>query len=157
MERRQGDKTAVLPDDTRRCAMFAMTEATAVPSSSDGAGVGMLLYTGGEWTRVPDPFREAPDWFTAVKEAGYSEFFASGDDVTNTLAIKVYTGRTDYLVEVASIAGCEVVFAATLPDVMDLLAKWIPVVNAVTLGNLLSALDSVNPSLSDLIRGALRK
>ncbi|MFI9231349.1 hypothetical protein [Streptomyces rimosus] len=132
-----------------------MTDAVAGVPGESGATSGELLYRDGKWTRFQSPLsRSAEDWDAAVEQAGYEEFFSSGEADVNVLVIKVHKGASDYLIELESISRYEYVFAATLPDVMDLLAKWMPVVSAVVTGNLLNELNGGSPNVTDLLRAA---
>ncbi|WP_042401506.1 hypothetical protein [Streptacidiphilus carbonis] len=133
------------------------TDSTGTSDAGSSEG-GALLYSAGQWTRIASPLSDdAGYWRTQAQEAGYSEFFKTGDPDLNYLAIRVSKGPENYLIELDSSLMADAVFAATLPDAMELLAKWVPVVNAVTLGNLLVELDGHDPGLSELLLAALRR
>ncbi|MFD6818854.1 hypothetical protein ACFWC5_00610 [Streptomyces sp. NPDC060085] len=132
-----------------------MTDALAAPEGEDVSDRKDLLYQGGEWTKIPSPIAGEGDWDKAVSEAGYGEFFRSGDPDSNYVALSVYRGPSNYLIDLSSNLSSEVVYAATLPDAMDLLAKWMPVVSAASLGCLLTELDQGESALGQLIRKAV--
>ncbi|MFJ9748053.1 hypothetical protein [Streptomyces chartreusis] len=134
-----------------------MTEALAAPGGADGSDGQDLLYRDGEWTRIPSPITGEADWDKAVSEAGYKEFFGSGDPEANYVSIRLYRGPSNYLIDLSSYDSTEVVYAATLPDAMDLLAKWMPVVSSASLGCLLTELGQGQSALGQLILKALGK
>ncbi|MCX4907063.1 hypothetical protein [Streptomyces sp. NBC_00878] len=134
-----------------------MTEALAAPGGADGSDDQDLLYRDGEWTRIPSPITGEGDWDKAVSEAGYKEFFGSGDPDSNYVTIHLYRGPSNYLIDLSSNVSSEVVYAATLPDAMDLLAKWMPVVSSASLGCLLTELDQGQSALGQLIAKAVEK
>lgn len=134
-----------------------MTEALAASEGADGSDDRDLLYRGGEWTRIPSPISGEGDWDKAVSEAGYKEFFGSGDPESNYVTIHLYRGPSNYLIDLSSNVSSEVVYAATLPDAMDLLAKWMPVVSSASLGCLLTEFDQGQSALGQLVVQAVKK
>ncbi|MCI0386331.1 hypothetical protein [Streptomyces sp. CNQ085] len=134
-----------------------MTEELAAPEGAGGSDGQCLLYGGGEWTRIPSPVSGEGDWDKAVAEAGYQEFFGSGDPDSNYVTIHLYRGPSNYLIDLSSNVSSEIVYAATLPDAMDLLAKWMPVVSSASLGCLLTELDQGESALGQLIVKAVGK
>ncbi|MBF9070482.1 hypothetical protein [Streptacidiphilus fuscans] len=117
-----------------------------------------LLYRDGEWTETADPFgTEGEDWDEVIKKAGYEHFFATGDVTSNGLAIRVFHSEANYMVEVDPFEGpVRYVFTASLPDLMELLAKWVPVVNGVTLSGLLASFEG-GLVLEDLVKAATKR
>ena len=114
--------------------MGAMTQVLAAPEGATGSDDQDLLYRDGQWTRIPSPIPAGQeDWDKAVSEAGYKEFFGSGDPTRTTVTLHLYRGPSNYLIDLSSNVSSEVVYAATLPDAMDLLAKWMPVVSSASL------------------------
>ncbi|WRZ91243.1 hypothetical protein OHB54_20495 [Streptomyces sp. NBC_01007] len=133
-----------------------MTEVLAAPEGADGSDDQDLLYRDGQWTRIPSPIPAGQeDWDKAVSEAGYKEFFGSGDPDSNYVTLHLYRGPSNYLIDLSSNVSSEVVYAATLPDAMDLLAKWMPVVSSASLGCLLTELDQGESALGQLIAKAV--
>ncbi|WP_143681153.1 hypothetical protein [Streptomyces sp. 2R] len=128
-----------------------MTDVLAAREGSEDSGDQYLLYRGGEWTEIPSPISTEGDWDKAVSEAGYQEFFGSGDPDSNYVSLRLYRGPSNYLIDLSSNVSSEMVYAATLPDAMELLGKWMPVVSAASLGCLLTELDQGESPLGKLI------
>jgi hypothetical protein len=101
------------------------------------------LYDGSAWSLVPDPIewseRGGDDVFAKYAEAGYAEhdgdcFLAlhppGGDDPA--LWLWVRPGKPpECLIHVDGTASsAHTVYAARLPDGLDLMARWAPIVRA---------------------------
>ena len=103
-------------------------------------------YANGVWSEEPDEFMRT--WTTpidhdeALRMLGFSLWTRIGDpggmDVPMTLTLYLRSQEPQYLMEVEGNGGSiPHVYARTLPDAMDLLAKWAPAVKAAAVTELI--------------------
>lgn len=96
-----------------------------------------------------DPFADRPDdamtaqGVVTLAEFGWEDFFDLGDDAEITLYVRTYRrtqgGRTQYLVTVSDANFVSpYVKVDTFPELMDLLARWAPAIQAASVTSLLT-------------------
>lgn len=103
----------------------------------------LLLTTQGVWeTRTGDPVPwddSAMEWDEALAQAGYRVFMEAGHvDLTVHHCADSSPDRPDFMVTVSGGCADITVFAESLPAVMDLMARWVPVVRDISLINVLT-------------------
>ncbi|MFE3547421.1 hypothetical protein ACFXN2_01990 [Streptomyces kronopolitis] len=117
-----------------------------------------IFTTTGEWQQAEDPLeahRHLDDWEAEAKAAGYSSWTSFPRQDTTPLALEIYRGKDVgagplFLVNVSTSTFYETVYAESVPALMELLARWTPVVHGAALGALAGQLDdkSLIPSLA---------
>lgn len=130
-----------------------------------------VFTTDGRWLPLPNnPLTEAAgvdpgDGFEEqVKKAGYSEWARFGGAEMVPVWLQVWRrGRDEgkqrraleYLVSVDTTMSWDIVFAESTPALMELLARWVPVVERATVTQLLNELDEGKRSFGELARRSL--
>lgn len=129
------------------------------------------LYCGGVWHTIAGPPvpSDAGDWMAAVAAAGYEAWLSTaspegGDTIGYLpLVLRVFRRRDTprFLIDIDSEDGYETVYAEGLPDLMDLLARWLPAVQGAAAAAFLGGLadgaparphDPVHPLKAALLR-----
>ncbi|MGW4995950.1 hypothetical protein ACWEQ3_52000 [Streptomyces mirabilis] len=119
-----------------------------------------LLTTEGEWRQTQDPLaahRHLEDWNAEVKAAGYVLWTSFPQQDTTPVALEVYRGEEAgpaplFLVNVSTSSFYETVCAESVPALMELLARWTPVVQGAAVGRLAGQLEDEH-----VIRSAARR
>lgn len=117
-----------------------------------------LFTTNGEWQQAEDPLaphQHLEDWDEQRKAAGYSSWTRFPQQDTTPLALEIYRGPDTgpgplFLVNVSTDSFYETVYAESVPALMEVLARWAPVVQGAAIGKLAGELDDkgVIPSVS---------
>ncbi|MFF9512164.1 hypothetical protein ACF1BU_37255 [Streptomyces sp. NPDC014724] len=117
-----------------------------------------VFTTHGEWRQADDPLashRHLDDWEAEVKAAGYSSWTKFPQQDTTPIALEIYRSEKagselEFIVNVSTSSYYETVYAESVPALMELLARWTPVVQGAALGALAGQLDDkgVVPSLA---------
>ncbi|MFC8095335.1 hypothetical protein [Streptomyces sp. NPDC057301] len=115
-----------------------------------------VFTTNGEWQQTEDPLaphRHLDDWTEQAKAAGYSFWTSFPEQDTTPLALEIYRSEDDgpapmFLVNVSTSSYYETVYAESVPAVMELLARWTPVVQGAAFGRLAGQLDGKVPSIA---------
>lgn len=104
-------------------------------------------FAAGQWTPVADEFWQAwPDgggYEKAFEATGFKWWMQVGDPdgmvLPMTLAVYTRTKNTPHYMVFVEGAGTDLkwIYAQDLPDVMDLLAKWMPTVQAAAISDTL--------------------
>ncbi|MFJ6384742.1 hypothetical protein ACIQI7_32630 [Kitasatospora sp. NPDC092039] len=113
-----------------------------------------LMFQDGRWVFLDeDPVPDAGadgDWIAMLKAAGFSKWFASstrsrnqvsGDELPLDLRVYNRHGTVPrFAVDLVGYDSGETLtaYAAALPDVMELLARWAPAVHALAAADLLT-------------------
>lgn len=91
-------------------------------------------YRDGQWVRAPWPLQE--DWTTnldaALRAGGFVPFLVVGEDVRTGIEIKTWRRESTaphFFIIVGDTESWAAVVAHELNDLMDLLARWAPVVS----------------------------
>ncbi|MGW2394005.1 hypothetical protein ACWCYK_31605 [Streptomyces lydicamycinicus] len=108
-----------------------------------------VFTTTGEWQQAEDPLaphRHLDDWEAEVKAAGYSSWTKFPEQDTTPLALEIYRSEKAgsellFIVNVSTSSFYETVYAESVPALMELLARWTPVVQGAALGALAGQLD----------------
>ncbi|WP_336053985.1 hypothetical protein [Streptomyces sp. CA2R101] len=108
-----------------------------------------VFTTTGEWQQAEDPLaphRHLDDWEAQVKTAGYSSWTKFPKQDTTPLALEIYRSEKAgsellFIVNVSTSSFYETVYAESVPALMELLARWTPVVQGAALGALAGQLD----------------
>jgi hypothetical protein len=84
-----------------------------------------------ETTFVDDAWRDGDIEEFLVKH-GFEKYVAIGSEEPVAIAIRVWQRDEDpqWLLEVSNFSHCDYFTAAALPDVLDLLSRWAPIVQA---------------------------
>ncbi|MFE4716629.1 hypothetical protein ACFRLW_09275, partial [Streptomyces sp. NPDC056728] len=108
-----------------------------------------VFTTNGEWRQAEDPLgphRHLDDWEGELAAAGYSSWTSFPQQDTTPLVLEVYRGMNAgpgplFLVNVCTAGYYETVYAESVPALMELLARWTPVVQGAAIGKLAGELD----------------
>ncbi|MCA1191663.1 hypothetical protein [Saccharopolyspora sp. 6V] len=110
-------------------------------TNSDNDDLGDRQLKDGRWenwdfySRLPDDADVAKE----MKDQGWNEFFSIGDG-EGDLGIKTWQGKHGYLLQVADAAQFSPFLKVdTFPELMELLAKWAPAVQAASVSALIRA------------------
>lgn len=117
-----------------------MTEQTDGTQESSGEHM-LPTYVRGAWvaTRFPIPDNGGWDDYDQFKrDGGYSEFARIGRSGTAPIALSVWRGvpaegDAEYLIEVDGPFDGSTVGAGDIADLVDLLSRWAPIMQAVAL------------------------
>ncbi|MCX4920211.1 hypothetical protein [Streptomyces sp. NBC_00687] len=118
-----------------------------------------VMGTNGQWRQEKDPlaqYRHLEDWNAEAKAAGYVSWTSFPQPDVLPIGLEVYRG-TDadpgplFLVNVVTPAFYETVYAESAPALMDLLARWTPVVQGAAVSRVAGDLED-----KDVILAALR-
>lgn len=117
-----------------------------------------LFTTNSEWQQAEDllePHRHLNDWDAEAKAAGYSARTKYPQQDTTPLALEIYRGKDAgpaplFLVNVTTSSNYETAYAESVPALMELLARWTPVVQGAAIGKLAGELEDqrVIPSVA---------
>jgi hypothetical protein len=123
-------------------------------------------YTAEGWKQIPDPLRPGPTkplpTQKSAAEAGYQVWSYIGKSFKSApivLTVCFLEGRRNnplpempgFLVFVeGSFGDAEHVYAEGLPELMDLLGKWLPLAQAAAVVNFASAVDTIAEEEGDL-------
>ncbi|WP_171117026.1 MULTISPECIES: hypothetical protein [unclassified Streptomyces] len=117
-----------------------------------------LFTTNGEWQQAEDPLaphQHLDDWNEQRKAAGYASWSSFPGLDAAPLGLEIYRGQDDgpmllFLVNVTTDSFYETVYAESVPALMELLARWTPVVQGAAIGKLAGEFEGkgVIPSIS---------
>ncbi|MFF7097993.1 hypothetical protein ACFY9A_37260 [Streptomyces rubradiris] len=117
-----------------------------------------IFTVSGEWQQGQDPLephRHLDDWEAEAKAAGYLSWTRFPEQDTTPLALEIYRGTDSgpgpmFLVNVSTSSFYETVYAESVPALMELLARWTPVVQGAAIGQLAGEINvkDVIPSIS---------
>ncbi|MEV8455560.1 hypothetical protein AB0467_28280 [Streptomyces sp. NPDC052095] len=148
---------------------MTITQSSAKTLTGPRPAAETPLYQAGEWSIISfAPLFEASDWDAALKELGFEPWTVTdglcgeGLDLL-PLSIRVWRRQAlpRFIVEVNTLDAYDPVFAADLPDLMELLARWSPAIQGLAVANLLADVNhlgingSTQESLLSLLRRAL--
>ncbi|MEU8526443.1 hypothetical protein AB0C77_12725 [Streptomyces sp. NPDC048629] len=109
------------------------------------------LFRAGTWTTFPfDPCAKTTDWDDALGQLGFSQWTAtdgmtdSADLLPLSLRIWMRSEHPRYVVEVDTIDSFDHVLAHDLPDVMELLARWAPAIQAFAVAGLIGDANQIS-------------
>lgn len=91
------------------------------------------LYDNGQWSEVEDPSGEGADVEAEIRGAGYdfAALFGGTDDTGCGVAIDVWrhpsTVKPEFLLSVEVGSVSELIGVGSTVDLMDLMARWVPV------------------------------
>ena len=105
-------------------------------------------YEHGTWTEttfLDDSWADGTDLDELCKQLGYEHHLSVGDTDGWCARVHRRSENPRYLVGLYSLDVYEVVTAATLPDALDLLARWAPIVAAAEITDALSDLRDLSP------------
>ncbi|RSS57476.1 hypothetical protein EF909_16165 [Streptomyces sp. WAC01280] len=127
-----------------------------------------MLTTDGSWNQLEadplEPYEELNDWDEGVKAAGYHRWSSFGCRDDNPLWLEVYRryGKPEltvplFMIVVSARHHYEVVYAESLPAMMDLQARWAPALQAAAVTELLGRLDDprTKHGFAGLVRSVL--
>ncbi len=109
-----------------------------------------MHYTNGQWTPI-DLFADCPDNAdvnTYLKSTGWEEFLSVGAETDGPINLKTWQRTRDdgveYLLEVNDVHSCSPYMKVdTFPDLMDLMARWSPVIQTASVTYVLNDLIGV--------------
>ncbi|MEU9998098.1 hypothetical protein [Streptomyces sp. NPDC050848] len=127
-----------------------------------------MLTTDGTWVQLDTdplkPFEELDDWDKGTHAAGYHRWSIFGCKDENPLWLEIYRHRANpepdgplFMVVVTNSDYYEVVYAESLPALMDMQSRWAPAIQAGAVTDLLGRLDDTQTKhgFAGLVRSAL--
>ncbi|WP_329529664.1 hypothetical protein [Streptomyces sp. NBC_01462] len=108
-----------------------------------------VMGTNGQWRQEQDPLaehRHLEDWNAEAKAAGYVAWTSFPQQDISPLRLEVYRGADSepgplFLVNVVTLGYYETVYAESTPALMELLARWTPVVQGAAISQLAGDLE----------------
>ncbi|MGA4953723.1 hypothetical protein [Streptomyces lydicamycinicus] len=116
-----------------------------------------VFTTAGDWQQTTNPLtphRHLVSFEAQLKAAGYTEWTSFPHEEFAVLSLQVYRNsdtELPYMVSLATPTTWEVVYAESLPAMMDLLARWTPTVQGAALSYLAGQLND-NDVIPALVR-----
>ncbi|MFC8953730.1 hypothetical protein ACFT8P_14020 [Streptomyces sp. NPDC057101] len=127
-----------------------------------------MLTTDGSWSQLEadplKPYEELSDWEKGAEAAGYYQWSTFGSKDDNPLWLEVYRRHEKpeltvplFMVVVSARHHYEVVYAESLPAMMELQSRWAPALQAAAVTELLGRLDdpATKHGFAGLVRSAL--
>ncbi len=116
------------------------------------------LYRNGNWTTMEDPFEDGviEDQLVTM---GFEPHFVIGDPGV-TMSVEVWKRAEEtphYYLSLSDAARVENVFAEELPDMLELLARWAPIVQAGIIADVLDDLKDEQAGPDGLAETIARK
>lgn len=106
-------------------------------------------YERGCWTETSFPDQAWPEgtsWEAARQQLGYEEHFSIGGDSLAAFTIEIHRRQEhpQFLITLSDLNMWETITAGTLPDALDLLARYAPIVSAAELADAVSDIRSLD-------------
>ena len=119
-----------------------------MPEPADTAPRTIPVYTCGQWNTKPFPITETDDYddYDRFKRANDWHEFTSLNDGNSSLNLEIWHGKPQhgevrFLIEVCSPSAVFTVGAVDAADMMDLVTRWAPTVQAAAVTDLCREMD----------------
>jgi hypothetical protein len=123
--------------------------------------MGTWIRENGTWSEIEwdvwEEDRESEEWESAMRRHGFRQLIMVGEDdsFTSVTLHEREEGHPRYLVSLTTVSNCVTVAAATLPDAMDVLASYAPIVQAMEIATAMYEIGSHTPGILDDIMAGL--